>query len=463
MSKDPTDQTAGLAEFLLDIGRQGLPGPVAETAADLLLDHLAVSLQGVPLPWSATVREYALAQDAGPRALVYGGGRSSAALAALANGTAAHGIELDDTHDPSCTHPGAVVFSAALAVAQAEGASGGELLRAAAAGYEAMGRVGAALGGDLMKNGFHPTAMAGIYGACTAAAVLLKVDRDTLLDAWGLALSMTSGSMQFTEDSQRTMVKRLHGGWPAHSGIVAVELARRGLNGPRGALEGKFGIMSLYSPRPDAPCLTQGLGTQWVMQQISIKRYACCRLFHALIDAVVESREREGWAASEVEAVEAFGPVMMSRGHMDYRPESVMAAQYSLPYTMAVALLGDPKAPASFSEDSMRQAATLAMADRVGARVDDALEGRYPAKFAGGFTATLKGGRTVTHQLIDSVGTPEKPMSRDDIIGKYQSLTADVMTQAQQAALRDIVLDIGRSPGLDALTGALEALWKPGR
>lgn len=446
------DRTAELADFLMALNTENTPDALLERAADLLLDHLAVSVQGADLPWSKMMAEYAQQYASqGGQAAVYGYASAPAALAALANGTIAHGIELDDTHDPSCTHPGAVVFAAALAVAQATGASGTQLLLAAIAGYEAMGRAGAALDPQLMPRGFHPTALCGFFGAAAAAARLLGADSRTLQSAWGIGLSMVSGSMQFTEDAQGTMVKRMHGGWPAHNGVVAVELALKGYEGPRGALDGARGFANMYSVDPRPHALTENLGGAWVMQEISIKRYACCRLFHAMIDAIQDSKKRYEWRMEQVEGIEAFGPNIMSMGHMEYRPGSVMSAQYSLPYCVAVAVAGDASDPRSFSLERMRDPALLSIADQVGAVVDADLEKHFPAKFPGGIRLKLKNGEVLSHHLLDSVGTPQVPMERADIEAKFKSLTSGHFGAAAQERLIAIVRGIRHEASIDGL------------
>src|SRR5690606_31720016 len=136
--------------------------------------------------------------------------------AALVNGTMAHGIELDDTHERSVSHPGAVIFATVLAVAQEQACDDEAIVTAIVAGYEAMGRIGSAFDPDFMARGSHPTANHGVFGASAAAAKLLGLCSAQLNTAWGIGASLNSGSMAFTEDPLGTMVKRLHAGWPAH-------------------------------------------------------------------------------------------------------------------------------------------------------------------------------------------------------------------------------------------------------
>ena len=451
------DRTAALADVLAGLDGAHLPRATVERTMDLVADHLGVALHGLDLPWSRIIAEFGCAEGGRPDATVYGRGRVPARTAALVNGTIAHGIELDDTHDQSCSHPGAVVIPAALSVAEMTGASGRDLIAAIVAGYEAQTRAGAALTGDLMSRGFHPTALSGVFGAATAAGRLLGLSGAGLQSAWGLGVSMASGVMQFTQDPLGTMVKRLHAGLPAHNGVLAAMLAARGFQGPRGALDGRAGFVHVFSPDPEAWRLTQDLGTVFAVDRISIKFYACCRMFHALVDAVRESREEAGWGADDVVELTASGPRIMSDGHMEYRPQSVMSAQYSLPYTVSAAVLLDPRDPRSFNAEAMVRPDVLALADRVRAEASAALEPYFPAKYPGGFTARLKDGRRIEKTLLDSFGTPEKPVDRAGIAGKFRALTDGIVPAARAEAILGAVFALdtaGDVRALAALVGA---------
>src|SRR5687767_3933794 len=276
MAPGSPDRTRELAAFLSTLDLDRVPARIVERTQDLVLDHLGGALHSAELPWSAIVRDYARAGGDRPESTLYGNGdRVGRRMAALANGTAAHGIELDDTHNESFSHPGTVVIPAALAVAEARAATGSEFLAAVVGGYEAQCRAGAAATAA-MSQGFHGTAVSGVFGAAAATALLLRQSAAELESAFGLAVSMASGVMQFTEDPEGSMVKRLHGGLPAHNGILAAELAAAGLRGPRGGIDGRYGFVRMFAHADDASRLTRDLGEAWEIDQISVKLYACC-------------------------------------------------------------------------------------------------------------------------------------------------------------------------------------------
>ena len=309
-----------------------------------------------------------------------------------------------------------------------------------------------------MSRGFHPTALSGVFGSSTAAAVLLGMSAEQLRSTWGIVTSMASGSMAFTEDASGTMVKRLHAGWPAYSGVLASQLVRLGFTGPQNTLDSKTGFISMFSPAPDRTGLTRSLGERWALDEISIKPYACCRFFHALIDALEESRRNDRWAGNDVASLTAFGPRMMVDGHLEYRPKSVMAAQYSLPYTVAVAITGNARDPASFSDSAMHDPGLLGLADRVDARIDPELDAMFPKKFPAGFEVRLKDGRELRCVVTDSVGTRERPMGREQIVEKFLSITADILSHERQMQLLDTVVGFDRLDDVGVLTRQLEEL-----
>jgi 2-methylcitrate dehydratase PrpD len=448
-------RTDKLVDFVVGLGPKNVPASAYQRASELVIDHLAGSLHGLSLPWSQIIADYVEEEGGRADAVLYGRGRVSARNAALANGTIAHGIELDDTHDPSLAHPGAVVIPAALAVAELTGASGTDFLTAIIAGYEVQTRAGASLTGDLILRGFHPTAISGVWGASAAAAHLLRLSGEQLQSAWGLAESMASGVMKFTQDPHGTMVKRMHAGLPSHNGVMAAQLAAKGFRGPSQALSGKHGFPRIFSPHPDEWRLDKDLGVVWAIENISVKFYSCCRLFHAMIDAIDLCKKQQSWKTGDIAAIEAFGPRLMSDGHMEYRPQSVMSAQYSLPYTVAAALLLDPRDPRSFNDEAMHRKDLLALADLVTGTIDPKLEREYPAKYAGGIRIRLNNGQVIEQEVMDSIGTPAKPADRAAIEGKFHALTDGLLTGECQEKIFAAALGLSQAKDVRGLTNLL--------
>jgi 2-methylcitrate dehydratase PrpD len=454
-----TDQ---LATFVAGLRLEALPAAVVERAKDLVLDHLGISIYGSQLPWTQMVREHIVGEAGREDASIYGcEQRVPIRAAALVNGAAAHAIELDDTHDESLSHPGSVVIPAALAVAEALDRSGADLLVAMVAGYEAQCRVGSAIGHDLLSRGFHPPSTCGVYGATAAAGRLMNLDAATLVSALGSATSMISGTLQFTDDPAGTMIKRLHTGIPAERGVLSAQLAARGFLGPRRAIEGRYGFARVFTQRTDLERVTRDLGERFEIERMTVKLYACCKLFHSMLEAIGNCRAERAFHADDVVAIVPFGPRLMIDTHMEFRPASTMAAQYSLPYACAAAIVLDPASPDSFALDMLDRPDVLRLADLVDPVVDDELEAIFPRKMAGGVRIALRDGRELTSTVIDSRSSPERPIGRSDVIDKFMRLTAPLLTSAKQQAIVDAISYLDRARSVRDITALLRGYRIP--
>jgi 2-methylcitrate dehydratase PrpD len=402
-----------------------------------LLDHLGVCLRGSDLPWGRALTEWAETYSGTGPCVVFGTRlRTTAPVAALVNATGAHGLEMDDTHDISLTHPGAPVIATALAVGVQEKRSGGEIMAAIAAGYEVMGRIGAATdAGNMIERGFHPTALFGGFGAAAAAGKLYGLDAAGLCRAWGLMLSMAGGSMQFAHDPEGTTVKRLHGGYGAHNGTMAAQFARLGIDGPKQAFDGVYGVAALYGPNPDTGRLRRAPGTPLEIHRISMKPYPCCRLFHSTIDALRDTTDGLELAPEKIAKIRVGGPTIMVTQHMMRRPTSVMAAQYSLPFALATSLIAGPHAYESYAEAMLDDAGILALGDRVEAEFDEGMEQSFPEHLGSWVELTTTDGETRRSDVLDSHGTPARPMTGDWLREKFEGLTGAVMPDLPRDAV----------------------------
>lgn len=460
---EAADRTLGLAREVLALRLDQLSEADRTQLGRLILDHLACAYRGASLSWSRALADWARPYDGSGKAAVLGGPlRVAPPIAALVNATAAHGLELDDTHDESVSHPGAVVIGTALAVAQQRGLGGAALLPAIAAGYEMIGRVGAATGAaTVIEAGFHPTALFGSFGAAAAAAHLMKLDAATLSRAFGLALSMAGGSMQFAEDSVATSVKRLHGGYSAHHGVLAAELAAAGLAGPARAFDGRYGLCNLYGAKPSLERLEPRPGAPLEIHRISFKPYPCCRLFHSTIDALEQATEGFRLDHARIRKIRVGGPAIMATQHMQYRPRSVMAAQYSLPHALAASLLYGPRAVEGYSEAAMTDPVLQALADRVEAETDATMEAAFPAHFGSTLSLEIEGAAPHRVAVLDSLGTPARPMTIEALIAKFNELVAPTGFTLSGAAVAAGLERLAEAATLDGLIAPFRAVSKP--
>ena len=426
------------AREILAIGSGGLSPGDQDRVRYLLLDCLAVSRVGATLAWTRAMTEWAGRFAGSGKAPIVGTGLEVApSIAALINGTAAHGYELDDTHDASMSHPGAVVIPGATAIAAEIGASADELMAAVASGYEAMTRVGmAADAHQVIQHGYHPTALFGGFGAAAAAARLLNLDEQGLARAWGHVLSLAGGSMQFSAEPEGTTVKRLHAGYAAQNGVLAAELAARGVSAPARALDGKYGFLALYAKKPRLDALSVKAGMPLQIHRISIKPYSCCRLFHSLIDGLREVSEGFKLPDGAIKRINVSGPDCMLDQHMMRRPTSVMAAQYSMPFIVGATLAYGPHRFDAYREDRLADARILGFIDKVEGAADAEIEAQFPSHMGTAVAITLRDGSVRTARVMDSRGTPANPLSLDELTGKAQGLISAVDPGLDMAATR---------------------------
>jgi len=449
--------TRQLATDVLTLDMASLSAKDIKQLENLIFDHLGVAYRGSTMPWGDALKKWLAPYQGSGRAAVIGTTLStSAATAAFVNATAAHGLELDDTHDESVSHPGAPVIATALSVAAHHGLSGQAILPAIAAGYETIGRVGSATGaGNIIEKGFHPTSLFTCFGATATAAHLLKLNERELCHAWGLCLSMAGGSMQFSQETSGTTVKRLHGGYGALHGVMAAELAALGIDGPLQAFDGSYGLCRNFGDRPDASRLTKVNSQPLEIHRISFKPYPCCRLFHSTLDALSEATDQFSLPSEDIESIHVGGPAIMVSQHMIKRPASVMAAQYSLPYTLGAAFFYGPTSVDGFAEPAMSDPRILALADKVTAEVSKDMEERFPAQFGSWIVIKDKQGGIRRCEVLDSLGTPARPMSEDLLIEKFNTLNQAVGLKVDGSTVFDQVRKMKNGLSANDLLGPL--------
>lgn len=425
----------------------------------LLIDHLACACGGAYLPWGRNLVSWASPYAGTGTSCVIGSETgTSAPIAAFLNATAAHGMELDDTHDASLSHPGAAVMATALAVGADVNASSEDILTAMAVGYEMTCRAGMATGASILEFGFHPTALFGGFGASAAAARLYGLDPQGLEDTWGLLLSMIGGSAQFSQDPRGTVVKRLHGGFGAKNGILAAQLARHGLSGPSQALDGRFGLIALFGQGDSLPeKLDPHDGAPLAIHRISLKPYPCCRLFHSTIDAMREILGELPYANIDaVKEIHVGGPNVLPEQHMIRRPESMMAAQYSLPYSIGAALERGPYDISAFDEETLAHPVREAIADKVFCVADEAMQAAFPDHFGTWIEFRFADGTAKRVDKLDSYGTPSAPMSTADIVSKADGLLGSTPIEMTGEELAAAISRFIQADDLPSLLGRLQ-------
>ncbi|MBI3043202.1 MAG: MmgE/PrpD family protein [Betaproteobacteria bacterium] len=432
--------TRELARWVSSLRYHDLPPRTKEVVRIVLLDTLGCGVYGHATPWAKTLLKWARAgAPARGEASVWGETSPSlrAADAALVNGTAAHGFELDDYHQAKL-HPGAVVIPAAVAMAEKLGAGGEQLVTAIAAGYEVMIRSSLALNPSAARlRGWHLTGVCGPFGAAAACASLLGLDEDRT--AWALGLGGTQGSGLWAFNADGTMSKRFHAGRAAQSGVLAAELAALGFTGPTQIYEFQDGgVLKAFSDASDPAPLTRDLGRVFHLDATSIKPYSCCGSTHSYVDAALELRRRLGtpWDANRRVRVGMAKVVDVQCG-FPYVPGSALNAQMSLRYVVAAALMEGQALPPQFSDEKISDPALADLAGRIECERDPALDQLYPARFAAWVAAEDKG-RWVRVDVLDPLGSAANPVDARGVVEKFRGINPQLPVDDIAEAALDI-------------------------
>jgi 2-methylcitrate dehydratase PrpD len=436
-----------LAHFAATLRASDVPAAVMRRAEDLLLDWIGSTLAGKGARPVESIARFWLAQGPadGPSEVLIHRRGSSPIVAAAANAAASHFAEQDDVHNGSVFHPAAVVFPPALAVAQALGRSGGELLAAAIAGYEVGIRVGEFLGRSHYKV-FHTTGTAGTLAAAAAVGVLLRLTPKQMVHALGSAGTQSAGLWEFLREGADS--KQLHCAHAAAAGLSAAYLAADGFTGASRILDGARGMAAGMSSDADASRLTDRLGTRWATAETSFKFHASCRHTHPAADALLAVMQESQLAASDIAqvtarvhqgAIDVLGPVT--------DPQTVHQSKFSMGTVLAMVALHGRAGMAEF-DAHYRDDATIAFRDRVGMALDAEVDAAYPARWIGKVEITTRDGRRLAARVDEPKGDPGNTLSRTELEDKAVRLAAygGGASEAEMRALAGRVWQIAGAP-----------------
>jgi len=422
--------TLALAQFAASLKGDALPRDVQVMLGELLLDYLRVASIGAAMPWSAWADAYVAGLGGqGRAAVLFHAERRDAIRAAFLNTTYAGSIDADDTHVGAMLHPGAIVFSAALALADETGANGKDFLAAVAAGYEAMIRIGLALQPSHFQRGFQSTATCGGFGAAVAAARLAfnaepAADR-RIAASIGLAASFAGGLTQFYKSG--STVKRIHAARAAENGVAAALLARQGFGGPEDILEGANGFARAYADASDLAIVTRGLGEQYLLREVTVKGHACSARVQAAVEGILDLCRANRIAPEDIAQVLIGIPAVILGRLTIPRPVDVQAAQMSLPHSAALAVARARCAEDGFAlsvadyEASLHDPRVKAIESMVRCEVDAEVEAATTAESVPARAdITLRDGTRHSAFVAAPKGSPSRPFTHQDHVARFR-------------------------------------------
>ena len=446
----------GIANFVSSFDLLSVPDNVKHRAKLLFLDSIGCGLYGARLEWTRKLIAAITKVDQTKSCSLLAGLEKMGPLhAALVNGTQIQGFELDDVHRKGVLHVGAVTLPPLFALAELNSEiTGNDFLRAAIAGYEIGPRVGLCMGQEHIGQGWHSGATVGVFSAVAGAANLLKLTAEETLHAIGIAGTQSSGLMaaQFG-----AMVKRMHAGKSAHSGLLAALLAKEGFTGIVDVFEAPYGgfcsTFSRSEDRFDLEQLVAGLGEDYQLMNIALKFYSCVGSNHTTLDAIKDIQKRRLFSMNDFREIRVFGSrVTVDHVGWDYRPEGLTSAQLNLPFCVATLLLEGDVFVDQFTSDCVGDQARIALSRKIKVIHDPNITKRGSGhRHMVTVEVEFENGDLESETREYPRGSEYDFASDEEIIGKFRTLAKSSISDTSAKNIVDMVMNIEELGSADLL------------
>jgi 2-methylcitrate dehydratase PrpD len=409
------------ADFILSTRYDQLKPDVILQAKKLILDLMGVSLAGYKLmEFPRMVVGYIAEMGGIPEATVIQTKKKFPAVnAVFANASCAHALDMDDGHRFAALHPGVVVIPTAIAAAELSRASTKDLITGVVVGYEIMIRIGMAINPSSLNRGFHATGITGTFGAAAAATSIMKLSREETIGAFGLAGLQGAGVLQVNHDVEGAKVKPITPARAAMSGLLSCILAQKGAKGPLNIFEGEDGFLQAVTDEVKKELLTRDLGQVFEICNTYIKFYSACRHAHACIDAAMGAFHQGQIDLKEISkiSIETYPAAIRLAGITDVTTPS--AARFSIPFSVALALIKRDAGADKYSEENIRDESIQRLSKKVEFSVGNKWERVYPNK-RGATVRILDNKKRIWSSEVElAKGEPENPASWDEIYNKF--------------------------------------------
>ena len=457
--------STNLAKFVHEHDYSDLPPETTEIARLHLIDTVGCALAATSLDTTRSLRAYLLSEGGAEQATAIGTPRRlPMPQAAFMNGVLARSLEFDDMAMPDL-HPSGVVVPVVLAAAEFRGLSGPQILSGVTLGLELCLRIGWA-GYDkqartsrFLQRGQDSSAICGALAGAAIAAKLLGLDAKGIADAIGIAVSLASGSLESNRSGGT--IKRLQSGWAAKSATQAGQLAGIGVEGPPLSIEGRYGFYQCFiGGEFDPSVLTNGLGTEWRMTQMRFKPYPSNYYTHPGIDAALAMRGR-GIRAADIRSANlaVATPMLHTIGEpLEHKqaPRSGYEAKFSAPYTVAAALIGGSGLGLGiddFTDASVADPQRKDLTSRITVNSDKRCDAVFPDQAPAILTVTTTSGETLTQEIFVNRGSPESPLSEQEVTMKFFNTAQHALSDQLAHELHDALVDIAAADDLETIAG----------
>jgi 2-methylcitrate dehydratase PrpD len=419
-----TDITGQLAQYMAEARHQSLPPEVMQAGKHRILDSLGAIVSGSRLKAGELAIQYVRLQGGVPESSVLATEvKTSAVNAALANGMFGHADETDDFEPVTKAHPGCAVVPAALAMAEREGRSGEELLRAVVLGYDLCCRFLMALGPELVRGG-HRSAegTSSTMGGTAAAASLAGLDETGMRYALSYAAQQVSGIWSWVRDSEHVEKAFDFAGMGARNGVTAAIMVQTGFSGVWDVLEGEHNVLEALSPSPKPSEMVKDLGGRFFVTETAIKPYPVGYPIQSALDAFFALYRQHDLAVENVERITVRLPedgahIVNNRSMPDVNCQ----------HMIAMALVdGNVTFASTRSYERMSDPVVLAVKQRVNLVADPGLMDPQAPRSAK-VEVVLKDGRTLNHFTPHAYGTRQNPMEGEGVNAKVRELLHPVL------------------------------------
>ena len=436
MSQNAETLLQQFADYFCKMRYEDLPQDVVLKAKMLTLDLLGVAIAGVKMDFPRATIDYLASLKGVEQATMLGHkGKVPAIHAALGNGVSGHALDMDDGYRFGGMHSGVVVIPAALAYAETNDLDGKKLLLAIVAGYEICNRIARAMNPSHLNRGFHTTGTIGVLGAAVACGVLAGLDKATMTSAMGLAALQGAGLLEILNDG--AMTKPIHPGKAAMAGVLSVELAKRGAQGPVTALEGTKGFFKAMADEIKPDELFVDLGKHYCLIDQYIKLHAACRHIHPVIDGLLSVMKDKGLKFVDIDTVDvATYPVAVSFCGSTSLPTTAEGAKFSIGYSVAMAAFYGDVGEDRYVQSVVAHKEIQDLARRITSRVDEKWAAAYPRQRGANLVIKSKKGDTYLIEIPLAKGEPEFPASDDDFIAKFRHNVEGQDLETTEAMLR---------------------------
>ncbi len=425
-------QVAGLtrrvAEFIVQTAYADLPEDVMELGKKSILDSLGLALCGSVNKTGELGRAFvkSLGLSRGEATVIGSGMKAPARFAAFLNGIAIHADDYDDTQLAVAsdrvygllTHPSATALPAALALAEAGGRPGRDLLLAYHVGVEVECKIAEAMSPRHYEHGFHTTGTVGTFGSAAAAAKLRGLDVERSARALGIAASSAAG----LRENFGTMTKPLHAGRAAESGVAAADLAASGWTAAEQILEAPRGFYRAAAGSYDPSALVHKLGRPWTFRSpgISIKPYPSGSLTHPAMTELWRLIQENNIRAQDVERLEVGANRNIPDALIHHRPTTGLQAKFSMEFCLAALLLYGKAGLAEFTDEAVNRLEVRSMIERIHLGVHPEAEKAGYNKMTTILEIRLRDGRTISGRADFAKGSPQIPMSYQEVAEKFR-------------------------------------------